>query len=114
PVAQGALVDLQITGDLSDRSSGLQDHLDGLGLELSAEFPALAGHGLILSSEPIRCPRSLIHLILYSELPKVNVEKADADSFELHITLQFRDASGVSWQRNGRGELIEMTEEASA
>src|SRR4051812_14096532 len=60
PVAEGALVDPQVTGDLGDRLAGLEHHLHGFGLELRTELPPLLGHGRILSSQRT-CPRSLVH-----------------------------------------------------
>src|SRR4051812_48984705 len=59
-VAQGALVDPQVTSDLGDRPAGLEHHLHGLSLELRAELPPLLGHGRILSGGG-PCPRSLVH-----------------------------------------------------
>src|SRR4051812_45110707 len=60
PVAQGAVVDPQLAGDLGYRLPGLQDHLHGLSLELRAEPSSLLGHGAILSGRR-PCPRSLVH-----------------------------------------------------
>src|SRR4051812_29194669 len=50
PIAQGALVDPQVAGDLGDGLAGLQHHLYGLSLELRAEPSPLLWHGQILSS----------------------------------------------------------------
>src|SRR3954469_23592037 len=50
PIAQGALVDPQVAGDLGDGLTGLQHHLYGLSLELRAEPSPLLWHGQILSS----------------------------------------------------------------
>jgi hypothetical protein len=61
PVAQSAVMDTEVTGNLGDRLAGLQDHLDGFGLELGAEPTAMLGHVPILSSWRT-CPRSLLHL----------------------------------------------------
>src|SRR3954470_16170922 len=60
PVAQRALVDPQVAGDLGDGLAGLEHHLHGLGPELRAEPPPLLWHGQILSAES-HCPRSLVH-----------------------------------------------------
>src|SRR4051812_29612722 len=60
PVAQRALVDPQIAGDLRDGLASLDHHLHGLSLELRAEPSTLLGHGPILSVER-NCPRSLVH-----------------------------------------------------
>src|SRR4051794_22777349 len=60
PVAQSAVVNPQLAGDLGYRLPGLQNHLDGLSLELRAEPSALLGHGAILSGRR-PCPRSLVH-----------------------------------------------------
>ena len=48
PVAQRAVMDAEITGDLSDRPAGLQDHLHRLSLELRAEPSANFWHEPIL------------------------------------------------------------------
>src|SRR3954451_11471940 len=61
PVAQGAVMDPEITSDLRDWLAGLEDHLDGFGLELGTEPTSLLGHVPILSSGRT-CPRSLVHL----------------------------------------------------
>lgn len=50
PVAERALVDLQLPGDLSDRTAGLEHELHRLSLELRRELPSLLGHRPILSS----------------------------------------------------------------
>src|SRR3954447_4561715 len=60
PVAQRALVDPQVTGDLGDGPAGLEHYLHGLSLELRTEPPPLLWHGQILSAES-HCPRSLVH-----------------------------------------------------
>src|SRR5690606_29818504 len=66
PVAQCALVDLQVSGHLGDRLTGLQHHLHGLSFELRAELPSLLGHPLILSSrrKPVQDPWYTLHLQL--------------------------------------------------
>src|SRR3954453_2129413 len=60
PVAQGALVDPQVAGDLGDGLTGLQHHLHGFSLELRTEPSPLLWHGQILSAAS-HCPRSLVH-----------------------------------------------------
>src|SRR4051812_38871322 len=59
PVAQRALIDAQVAGDLGDGLAGLEHHLHGLSLELRAEPAPLLWHGQILSAES-HCPRSLV------------------------------------------------------
>src|SRR3954469_20754604 len=60
PVAQGALVDPQVAGDLGDGLTGLEHHLHGFSLELRTEPPPLLWHGQILSAQS-HCPRSLVN-----------------------------------------------------
>src|SRR3954447_742025 len=60
PIAQGALVDPQVAGDLGDGLAGLEHHLHGLSLELRAEPSPLLWHGQILSAAS-HCPRFLVH-----------------------------------------------------
>src|SRR3954465_9738439 len=49
PVAQGALVDPQVAGDLGDGLTGLEHHLHGFSLELRAEPSPLLWQDKILS-----------------------------------------------------------------
>jgi hypothetical protein len=44
-------MDTKVTGYLSDRFAGLEDHLDGFGLELGTEPTTLLGHAPILKLE---------------------------------------------------------------
>src|SRR5665647_3956783 len=48
PVPQGALVHPQVTSDLHDRLTGLQDDPDRTGPELLVELPSLLWHGISL------------------------------------------------------------------
>jgi hypothetical protein len=61
PVAQRAVMDTEITGNLRDRFLGLDHHLHSLSLELRAEPTTLLGHEQILSLKT-HCPRPLAHL----------------------------------------------------
>jgi len=51
PIAQRAVIDTQIPGDVSNRFPGLDHHLHSLSLELRTEPSTLLDHEQILSGE---------------------------------------------------------------
>src|SRR6185312_11433772 len=61
PIPQGAVMDSEVTGNLGDRTAGLQHHLHRLSLELRAEPATTFWHEPHPLEIKRTCPRSLVH-----------------------------------------------------